>query len=56
MALTPSKTTARHLALYWGVFPAAMSRLKTDSFDDLLRRACSVALDKASPPPLPPSY
>jgi len=46
VAMTPSLKTARALALYWGVFPEALSRLPTDSFDDLLRRACSVAWDK----------
>lgn len=40
VAMTPSLKTARALALYWGVFPEALSRLPTDSFDDLLRRAC----------------
>jgi len=47
MGVTPDITTARALALTWGVYPAAVQNQVTkESFPDVLRRICLVAKDK----------
>ena len=46
IALTPYKSVARRLALFWGVYPETMRMAPSDTFDDVLNLACNTAHNK----------
>ena len=48
LAISPLKQTSRQLSLSWGVYPefSAPNAYDTDSFRDMLRSACEIALKK----------